>query len=404
MAGLELKTRKQACFIESFSSATAGLPSPEIFRRWTAIGVVAAALERRVWVASAMSVVFPNLYTLLVAPPGVGKSVAIREGQKLLENVPGLHMAPEDVTKASLLDNLQEAHRIFTVPPKFMIEYHSMFVGADEFGVLVPAHDLEFLNVMNVLYDNRPRYKETRRSREKPLILENPQLNILAGTQPDYLATLLPDAAWGMGTMTRLIMVYHGKAQRPKLFGTKLRLDMRDCQHDLDDIGQMFGEMAWTPEAEEQLTEWYEGGLKPIPEHSKLKHYNARRVLHVLKLCIISAASRNSAKLIEAIDVERAKVWLLEAESLMPEIFKEMAGKSDGQIIQDLHYFIYDLWLKNGKVPIHRSKIDLYLMNRTPAYNVENIVKTCVRAGILKDKGMDMFVPGDRVEDEYGGT
>lgn len=390
--------------IESFVKATNGLPSPEIFRRWTAIGVVAAALERRVWVSSAQSVVFPNLYTLLVAPPGVGKSMAIREGQKLLENSPGLSIAPEDVTKASLLDSLKESHRIFTVPPKHMIEYHSMFVGADEFGVLVPAHDLEFLNVLNVLYDNRPHYKETRRSREKPLIMDDPQLNLLAGTQPDYLASLLPDQAWGMGTMTRIIMVYSGTAMRPKLFGAKLKIDMKDCQHDVDQIGQMFGEMAWTQEAEDALTDWYDAGLKPVPEHSKLKHYNARRVLHVLKMCMISACARNNDRLIELFDVERAKEWLLEVESLMPEIFKEMAGKSDGLIIQDLHFYIWDYWVKNGKTPIHRSKIDLFLMNRTPAYNVDNIVKTCVRAGVLKDKGMDMFVPGTKTDDGFGGT
>lgn len=404
MAAAELKTRKLPCFIESFSDATAGLPSPEIFRRWTAIGIVAAALERRVWVATAQSAVFPNLYTLLVAPPGVGKSQAIAVGTRLLNNVPGLQVAPDDVTKASILDALEASHRIFTVPPKFMLEYHSMFVSADEFGVLVPAHDLEFLNVLNVLYDNRDRYKETRRSREKPLILDHPQLNILAGTQPDYLASLLPDQAWGMGTMTRIIMVYHGKAAHVPLFGTKVQFSTKDLQFDLDEIGQMFGEMAWTPEAEHDLTEWHRAGMHPVPEHSKLKHYNARRVLHILKLCMISSCSRGSSKLIEAYDVERAKVWLLEVESLMPEIFKEMAGKSDGQVIQDMHYYIFDLWVKNGKTPIHRSKIDLFLMNRTPAYNVENIVKTCVRAGILIDRGADLFIPGTTADDGYGGT
>lgn len=404
MAEPDKTTRRLPCLIESFVDATRGLPSPEIFRRWTAIGIVAGALERRVWVASSMSVVFPNLYTLLVAPPGVGKSVAIRAGQDLLENSPSICIAPDDVTKASILDALQESHRIFTVPPKFMIEFHSMFVGADEFGILVPAHDLEFLNTLNILYDNRPRYKETRRTREKDLILENPQLNLLAGTQPDYLGSLLPDAAWGMGTMTRIIMVYHGKPERQPLFGKRARVDMRDCQHDVDRIAEMFGEFAWTAEAEAAITEWYDGGLKPVPEHSKLKHYNARRVLHVLKLVQVSAASRSSALLIEAEDVERAKIWLLEVESLMPEIFKDMAGKSDGQIIQDLHFYVTDLWIKMGRVPMHRSKIDLFLMNRTPAYNVENIVKTCIRAGILIDKGNDMFLPGTKSEDEFGGT
>lgn len=365
---------------------------------------MAAALERRVWAASAMSVIFPNLYTLLVAPPGVGKSMVLREGVKMLENVPGLFIAPQDLTKASFLDNLQEAHRIFTIPPKFMIEYHSMFIGASEFGIFVPAHDLEFLNVLNFMYDNEHKYKETRRSREKPLILENPQVNMLGGTQPDYLASLLPDAAWGMGTMTRIIMVYSGEVTRPQLFGKRMKLNLESLQEDLNQVAELFGEMSWSTEAEADLVGWYETGLQPVPEHSKLKHYKTRRILHIMKLCIISACARGNGMLIEAQDVERAKVWLLEVEALMPEIFKEMAGKSDGQIIQDMHYYVMDLFIQKGRTPVHRSKIDLFLMNRTPAYNVENIIKTCVRAGILIDRGNDLYVPGTKNDDGYGGT
>jgi hypothetical protein len=399
-----VKTRKLPCFIESFSAATAGLPSPEIFRRWSAIGVVGALLERRCWTASAMSVVFPNTYILLVAPPGVGKSMAIREAQHIVERTRKVSVAPDDVTKASLIDALAASHRVFTVPPKFMTEFHSMFVGADELGVLLPAHDLEFLNTLNVLYDNRPRYKETRRHREKDLILDKPQLNILAGTQPDYLGTLLPDAAWGMGFMTRIMMIYAGSSVKPKLFGAKMKIDTKDLQHDANQMVELYGEYTWTNEAEVFLTEWYESGLGPVPDHSKLKHYNARRVLHVLKLAMISSASRRNDLVVDVYDVERAKVWLIEAESLMPEIFKDMSGKSDGAIIGDLHYYVYDWWVQHNHKLIHRSKIDLFLMNRTPAYNVENVMRLAISSGVLIDKGADLFEPGSITEEKYAGT
>ena len=49
--------------------------SPELFRRWGAIALVAGAMERRVWTRTKAGEVFPNLYTLLVAPPGVGKQI-----------------------------------------------------------------------------------------------------------------------------------------------------------------------------------------------------------------------------------------------------------------------------------------------------------------------------------------
>lgn len=395
------KIRKLPCWIESFEQATAGLPSPPIFRRWSAISAIAASLERRCYVSTSMSVVYPNMFVLLVAPPGVGKSVGIKHAQDLVQRTNEIAMAPEDVTKASLIDAMQEAKKIFTVPPKIMLEYHSLFVAADELGVLLPSHDLAFLNTLNVLYDNRPRYKETRRHREKDLILECPQINILAGTQPDYMGTLLPPEAWGMGFMTRIMMIYHGKPSKPKLFGPKgVKLDTKDLQHDLNQVVQLHGEFSWAPDAEAELSEWYNQDLAPVPTHTKLKHYVARRVLHVLKLSMISSAARGNDLLITLEDVERARSWLLEAESLMPEVFKDMGGSSDKQVIEDMHYYLWDIWIKTKK-PIHRSRIDTFLMARTPAYNAENIVKLCVGAGILVDKGNDMFEPGEQNRDEY---
>lgn len=338
------------------------------------------------------------MFVLLVAPPGVGKSVAIREAVNLWHKTKKMKVAPDDITKASLIDAMEGSHQIHLYSATDMIEYHSLAVGADELGVLLPAHDLAFLNTLNVLYDNRPNYKETRRHRDNDINLINPQMNLLAGTQPDYMATLLPPEAWGMGFMTRILMIYHGKPSKPKLFGKRISVNTKDLEWDLTTICELHGEMRFTQEAEDFLSEWYDRDLAPVPEHPKLKHYIARRVLHVLKLAMISSVSRDNSLVIERWDVERAQEWLIEAEGLMPEVFKDMNGTSDVQVIQDLHYYLWEVWNKSGKKPIHRARVDMFLMERTPAYNAENIVRLCISAGILvpQDPDNQTFVPGDR--------
>lgn len=50
---------------------------PEIFRQWGGISCVAGASERKVWIRSMKMDLYPNLYTILVAPPGISKSVAL---------------------------------------------------------------------------------------------------------------------------------------------------------------------------------------------------------------------------------------------------------------------------------------------------------------------------------------
>lgn len=356
--------------------------------------MVASALERRVWTESAMSRVYPNLYVLLVAPPGVGKSMAIFKAREISEATRKLKIAPDDVTKASLIDHLARASQTKVYSATDMLEYHSLAIYADELGVLLPAHEAGFMSVMNALFDNRSIYKESRRGRETDLIITNPQVNLMAGTQPDFLANLLPPEAWGMGFMSRMLMIYSGKKSKPALFGQRVRVDTKDMIDDLKIVCELHGEMDWADDAGAHVAQWYDRGCPPEPEHAKLKHYCPRRILTVLKLSIISSVARGNDMVIELIDAKRAIEWLCEAESFMPEVFKDMSGQSDAQVIQDMHYFVYQLVLKNNNAPIHRSRIDAFLTARTPAWNAEHIVKHCTRAKILIDQGMDMFTYG----------
>ena len=393
MLGSESNTRKLTCWIESFVENTDGIPSPALFRKWSAIATIGGALERRVWTQTSMSAMYANMFILLVAPPGVGKTQAVRPAVDLWQKTRMLKVAPDDVTKASLLDHMAEAHQAKVYSATEYIEYHSLLIGADEFGVLVPAHDLSFMSTMNALYDNRDVYKESRRGREGDLLLTNPQVTLLAGTQPDFLASMLPPEAWGMGFMSRMIMVYAGSSPKPKLFGKRLKVELTELTLDLKIISDLHGEMDWTEAAQTRIVTWYEGGMLPVPGHSKLKHYLPRRILNVIKLSMISSVSRGNDLIIDEVDVSRAIDWLVEVEAIMPDIFKDMSGASDSQIIQDMHYYVYEIHTREKK-PIHRSRVEMFLQARTPAYNVEHIIKLCVRAKILLEAGVDQYNPG----------
>lgn len=383
--------------IESFTEATSNVPSPEIFRKWSAIVAVAGALERRVKVCTADGEIFPNLFVLLVSPPGVGKTQAARKTADLWKRTDYLKVAPDDITKAALVDAVDSAKQVF-VPdgkPLDMMYFHSMQVVADELGVLLPAHDLSFMSVMNKMFDCVDYYHESRRGRDEDLMIEKPQVTMLAGTQPDFLASLLPPEAWGMGFMSRIIMVYAGSPVKTQLFGKrKHNYNRANFIPDLKQICKLYGEMDFTQEAMDELVRLHDEGIKPIPQHLKLKHYLPRRLLNLLKLCMISSASRGDSMEIDLFDVNRAKDWLIEAESFIPEIFKDMSGKSDRDVIQDLHNFVWQTYTANNKKSVHRSRIEAFLINRTPAYNVKNIIDVCVSSKILINTGPDLFTPG----------
>lgn len=394
-------------WIPKFMEYTEGIPSPYLFRLWSAIGCVAATLDRRVWTVSAGDKVFPGLYTLLVGPPGSGKSQSIRQVSALWYSTKELKIAPNSVTKASLTDELEAAKRVIPIKnpgpgEDVMIEYHSLQIAASEFGVLVPAHDLDFLNFLNQIYDNDPNYRESRRTGGRKVDTINPQINILAGTQPAYLASLLPEEAWGMGFMTRMIMVYSAERFNVRLFDTKTSNPriFAELSEQLKLLLKVHGQAKWSEDAKVAIQAWADAGFPPEPEHSRLAAYNARRVLHTITLCLVSAASAGHPLEIQLSDFQRAQGWLLQAEATMPDIFKEMVQKSDSQVIQELHQFVWTLWARDKK-PIHESRLMFFLQNRVPSEKIDRILQIAVRANILdKDATGPYYKP--RPKNEHG--
>lgn len=380
--------------------ATEGLPSPEIFRRWSAIAAVSGALERRTWTQTSMDRVHPNLFVLLVAPPAVGKSQAIKQATQFWYEAPSLHVAPDNVTGASLVDALAEADRKI-ITPDSMMDFHHLLVSSGEFGVLVNSYDLGFISILNHLYDNPADYRESRRTLHKKLEITSPGMTILAGTQPGYLASLLPEEAWSMGFTSRLTMIYSATPVRVPIFAPQGRSPFRrqkenPLQPRFNEIVALKGAFDWTPEAMRRMEAWSEQGCPPIPEHSKLQHYTGRRMLTALKLCMVSSASRTGGMVVEKVDFERAQDWLLEAEQTMPDIFRDMVHRSDNDVIQELHIYAWKEYAPNS-APVHESRLISFLQTRVPSEKIPRLLDIAERGGLFeRQAGTLLYVPKTR--------
>lgn len=369
-------------FITSFLDHTEGAPTPDIYRLWAAISTVAGALERRVWVETARSALFPNLYVMLVGAPGVGKDMAINPVRELWQETHSLHIAPVNMSKAGLVDTLIEAERKFVLPDQ-LVEYHSLLVVIPELGVLLPAHDLEFLSNLNHIYDNPKVYRERKRGIGKEIQVSKPQLNILAGTQPGYMAELFPESAYSMGFISRMIMIYAAEGPQVSLFEALEERPLAPLVNQLKSFTKLMGKFEWSDEAKAEAERWLKTKCEPIPEHSKLQHYIPRRILHTLKLSMIAAVSRTGALRIELEDFCRARDWLIEAETHMPDIFREMLQKSDKDIITELHFFVWSQQIKNKGLALPEAALVNFLQQRVPSEKIVRVLEVAERASIL---------------------
>lgn len=387
-------------WIDSFMAYTEGQPTPPRFRLWAAIGAVAAALERRVWAITMGQPTYPNLYVLLVGPPASGKTVAIDIVYDFWKNTKALKLAPKSMTSAALVDALREANRSQIIAGK-LLEYHSLTIACPEYGTFISAHDLEMMSNLNDLWDCPKVYGQKRRhvNGGKTVEILNSQVNLLGGTQPGFLASIMPEEAWSMGYNSRLMLIYGLAAPLVDPFAVKGMdiVSAKEMTIQLIKATKMHGQFFLEVQAVNEIRRWYFAGMPPVPTHSRLQHYTGRRFRTLMKLCMSASVARSMHGEIELVirleDVDRAREWLLEAEKHMPDIFRDMVLKSDIETIKELHFACWQQFTNSKHKLIHSEFVHAFLANRVPSEKIGKVIETAVKSGYLEEVAPGCYKP-----------
>lgn len=382
--------RKLSSWVQAFEKYMAPMGSPKLFGRWTGIFTVAAAMERKNFVDTPKGRLYPSLYVVLVGPAGAGKTVALSVAHDLMTNLEDHHIAPTSLTKAAMIDTLEAANRHIIRPTDnpAVIDYNSLTVISNELGVLVPAYENDFINTLTDIYDCK-RYSELRRTTKRSIDIRAPQFNIIAGTTPSYLNNLMPEGAWDQGFISRTMLIYSGRGTAVDLFN-EIPLDQKlyaDLITDLRQIGGdgFYGKFSFKDTAVDQFRAWIKDAKEePMPDHPKLQHYNSRRQAHLLKLCMIASASTTDTKIVSEENFVEALDWLLEAEAMMPDIFRSMSSSSAG-VMDEAWHFAYT-WSLKSKKPIPQNLMVAFVAERAPSHEVLRTLEVMEKAGIMRSQ------------------
>jgi hypothetical protein len=359
------------------------------YRRWTAYGIISGVLERRVWVYATGFRCFPNLFVLLVAPPGIGKSIAVELSEKLWLACRGVNVGPSGLTKAALIDHINDEckHEVFYNGKS--TGYYPLCLASDEFGILLPDHNTDILNIFNSLYDCKSLSDRTRKDGLKAV--EKPFLTLLAGTQPSYLGLILPPTAFEMGFMSRVIMVHAREEEQTEttVFGHKEPPELLKDKlvHDLKTMQKLIGEMDTAPDAMEWMEDWYKDRRIHAPSHPMLTHYCKRRHASLMKMAMIHSIARNNDLLIELEDFESAWATLSAAEEGMPEIFKEMTSSPDKRVIEEIHRWCFRYLIANKTDCVPEAKVMNYIQGKADVHRAKYFLSSLTDSGRLRVKG-----------------
>lgn len=311
-------------WIESYLEATDNTEPPILYRTWTAVSVIAAVLQRKVFLEWHTRI-FPNMYIVLVGPPGrCRKGTAMVPVQKMLRDL-GIKMAAEATTREALIRALRNSSNMHPNPMTGVVENHaSLTIFSKELTVFLGYNNLTLISNLADWYDCDDLWTYTTKTQGTDEIM-GVYVNLIGATTPELIQSSLPLDAIGGGLTSRIIFVYEeDKAKKcPAPFLTAKEKQMfEDLRNDLEQIHMFVGEFKFSESYLNHWVEWYMTQDKGIEfTDPRMAGYYERRPIHILKLSMILNASRTNMMVLEEQDLRRAIKLLEFTESRMPLTF-----------------------------------------------------------------------------------
>ncbi len=362
--------------------------SPNIFNLWAGIVTISGALRRKVWIPHPPKRLHANVFVILVSPPGRSrKNSAITVSMDLLEDISGVTILAEDITREALLKDMANCQSRFMYNDK-PVEHSSLIAVSSELSVFLGFKELKLLATLCDLYDARNRFVYKTKGKGTDHILA-PWLTLFGGTTPDWLVSSLPMDAHGGGFTSRVIFVVSEERGKAKSRGNPPKAALAlydDLAHDLRAIAVQSGEYQWAPDAGTYYDEWYEEYYEK--DMTKivspwLTGYYERKPTHIVKLAMILSMAENDSLILEKHHIESSMNMLGLTEIEMPRAFK---GSGRGNLSQDI-WNVLDLIQKRKKATFS----DILVVNTAnfSKTTLEEILDTLVASKNIKKEAGD---------------
>lgn len=388
--------RELANWLDTYLEYTENTESPESYHRWCGLAAIAGALQRKVYLPWGIGqVIYPNLYVVLIGMSGrTRKGVALGIAKDILKQVPTVSIAPESSSgKQSTILVMKRAGLDFVDPTDNKTKRHcSVTAFSEELSVFLGQGDIAYLSSLTDWYDSKDDWEYETVGRGKDSI-KGVCLNLVGGTAPDWIQSMIPHEAVGGGFTSRVIFIVEEKKRKivaePVI--TVREMELREkLVRDLERINKLTGEVHMSKEARALYVNWYETETakaeagNPAVDDPRFSGYNERRATHLRKLLLVSSAARDDDLIITADDFERA-VYLLEgAEVNMHKTFGGFGKSRTSDATETIKDYIQAVRMTTQASVLQRFYRDV------DAQTLQQVEMTLVNMKVLQTK----IIPG----------
>jgi hypothetical protein len=318
---------------------------PEKFHMWTGFSTLAGALERRVWTHRGTFDLYPNIYVLLVARPGVGKSassgIGVSEMLRQLGNGnDAIHFLASQNSDASFAKQF-EPYKVFHIKGQPHTHSSKFFYASEASNAIKEiVGGGEITAALTEFYDCPSYFKKTLMGYS--VELKNVCCNMLAGCTFSYLKALVPEAQSGGGFASRLIYVVQDETmiRRPKWRAPGRQADVRErLLTDLRSIYELAGPFDPLPEFTEAYEEWFpkQDAETQALGSERMQHFLARKHTNIVKLAMLCSVSESNDLVLRRRHWDRALSLMEAVEIDLPKIVTQAI---DSRTQRGLNYLI----------------------------------------------------------------
>lgn len=360
-------------------------------------------MRRNVYIEQIKFKWFPNFYIIFVAPPGVAtKSSTANVGMKLLRDVEGVIMGPSSMTWQGLTSGLQKAQRLIPIndtgdPLTTQYSTQSAITcEVSELGTFLDPKDSNLTSVLIDLWDGKETPWERWLATKEDTKIENPWVNIIAGTTPSWLRENVPETMIGGGLASRVIFVYADKKKRTVAYlEDEIAIEdyrERESQllNDLNQIAKLHGKFVLTKEAKDFGRDWYNDLWVKPEEHltdEQFSGYRARKQTHVHKLAMILSVANSDELEIDRQTLEIAIKLMAGVEYDMHKVFESI-----GVNLTSKHVNTILSYLRTYE-KMTRQELWRYCIKTMSPREFGEATDACVQAGYihLQPNGSELF-------------
>jgi len=402
-------------WVVASSEATTESKIPLIYRRWAAISAVAGAMGRKCWYDQGEYKIRPNLYVVLIGPPGSGKTLSLQlpynevfsaltepfepteyeraEARLLWQRyVPltaPLYLLSDKATDVKIghcMSLVSHDTSMLSVKHQDQMDDSSITVMTEEFGTLMSrAHDDLHILLTRMWDAGRPYDHQTRHSKSHRV--KGPCLNWIACATPQQFIDRMPEDAGEQGLLTRIIPVVYDGPDIGITAKNKRSYDhhyVEALRYDLGQIATIGGEFDWEDRTLlAKVQAWLDAGQPPAPTEPCMGPWRQRRHAQVIKVAMVLSAARNHGRIITNADWEDALHLIVEVEKSMPSVLARFGRTEVGRITDLLLQYVEK---KGGKIRTAELKREAARMVRNPG-DVHTTIELMKESGMIEPIG-----------------